>query len=325
MVLGILDEVPHNKEIIHIPHILDRIQLVGQAVLKLLIRILPVPFLQAFPAELLQIFPGRHPARDIILRQLGHAKFDLYRAAVRDLLCIVKCLQRIREQTLHLFRRLNVILAALIAHSIFVCQLLSRLDAQEDIVSLGVLSVGVVDVVCCDKLDPCLLGHLEKLLVHQRLIRQTVVLQLKEIIVFTENITVFKRSLFRLIVEPLDNIPLDLPGKTRAQGDDAAVILAQELFVHTRFIIISFHKAFGNNLHQIRISFIVLCQKDKMIISVVAARHFPVESGVWGHIDLAADDGIDPLPSGFSVEINNAVHHSVICDRSAVHAELFHS
>ena len=61
-----------------------------------------------------------------------------------------------------------------------------------------------------------------------------------------------------------------------------------------------------------------------MIIPVVSACHFPIESGIWRHIDLAAEDRLDTLCSRCPVKIDHAVHYSVIRDRSAVHAEFFH-
>ena len=57
VVLRILDEIPYDKEIIHISHVPDRIKLIAQAVLQLLGRLRSIPLLKPLPAELLQIFP----------------------------------------------------------------------------------------------------------------------------------------------------------------------------------------------------------------------------------------------------------------------------
>ena len=189
---------------------------------------------------------------------------------------------------------------------------------------LRVLRIGIVDVVGGYQRNPCLLGHLHKLLVHQRLIRYPVILKFQEIIVFTENIPVFKGCLFRLIVKPLHDISLDLPGKTGAQGNDPFMIFSEELLVHTRPVIISLHKAFRDDLHQIRIAFIVLRKKDKVIISVVTARHFPVKPGVGRHIYLAPEDRINSLFLRLTVKVNDTVHNAVICDCGTVHSQLFH-
>ena len=186
-----------------------------------------------------------------------------------------------------------------------------------------VLRIGIVDVVRGDKLDAGLLGHLEELLVHQRLIRQPVILQLEEIVILPEDIPVLKRSLLCLLIQSFHDIPLNFTCKTCAEGNDPSVILAQQLLVHPGPVIISFHKSFGDDLHQIGISFIVLRKKDEMIVSVIPACHLSVKPGIGRHIDLTAEDRVDPLLLRFPVEINDAVHHSVICDRGAVHPQLF--
>ena len=186
-----------------------------------------------------------------------------------------------------------------------------------------VLRIGIVDVVRGDKLDACLLGHLEELLVHQRLIRQPVILQFEIIVILAEDVSVLKCSLLRLFIQTFHDIPLDFSRKTCAEGNDPAVILAQQFLVHSGSVIISFHKSFGDDLHQISISFIVLRKKDEMIVSVISACHLSVKPGIRRHIDLTAEDRVDPLLLRFPVEIDDAVHHSVIRDRSAVHPQLF--
>ena len=101
------------------------------------------------------------------------------------------------------------------------------------------------------------------------------------------------------------------------------MVLAQKFFIHPGPVIISLDKAFRYDLHQIGIPFVILRQQHKMIIPVVTARHFPVKSGIRRHIDFTPQDRFDPLGARRSVEIDHTVHHTVICDRGAVHSQLF--
>ena len=66
-----------------------------------------------------------------------------------------------------------------------------------------IFGIGVVYVICGDKLDPCLLGHFQKLLVHKRLIRQSVILELEEIVVLAEDILYSRAVFFASSYSPL--------------------------------------------------------------------------------------------------------------------------
>ena len=109
---------------------------------------------------------------------------------------------------------------------------------------LGILRISIVDVIGNYQFNPGLLRHFKKLLVHQSLLRDAVILKLKEVIVFPENILILKGSLFGLVIKSLRDITLHLPGKTRAQCDDTLVVFSQKLFIYTRPVIVSLDKAF---------------------------------------------------------------------------------
>ena len=61
-----------------------------------------------------------------------------------------------------------------------------------------------------------------------------------------------------------------------------------------------------------------------MVIAVVAAGGLLVETGVGGHIDLAAENRLDALRPGRPVEIDDAKHGSVVCDGRRSHAQLLY-
>ena len=63
-------------------------------------------------------------------------------------------LQSVGEQGAHLLLGLAVILPALVAHTVLVRHLLAGLDAQQNVVGLLVLRVGIVDVVGGHQVDP---------------------------------------------------------------------------------------------------------------------------------------------------------------------------
>ena len=149
------------------------------------------------------------------------------------------------------------------------------------------------------------------------------VLQLQEEIALAEAVFVLSRNLLRLVDQPFLDIALYFTGQTRRQRDNPLMKLLQHFHIHTGSVIVSFRKPTADNLHQIGIARIILCQQHQMIISVLAAGQFPVKPGMRRHVNFTADDRIDPRRRGFLIEVNDAIHNAVIRDGGAVHPQFF--
>ena len=243
MILSVFNKVPHNEEVIYIPHVPDRIQLIRQSVLKLPGRF-SVTLLQSLITKLLKIFPGSQSVRHIILRQLRDPELDLHMAPVCDPLSVIQRLEGIWEELLHLLRRFHIILTALISHPVFIRELLPCLYTEQNIMRFRIFRIRVMDIISRHQLDPRLLGHFQKLLVHQCLVRDAMILQLEEIISLAEDILIFQGSLFRFVIKPLHDIALHFSRQAGAQRDNPLMIFSQKRFVHARLVIVSLHKAF---------------------------------------------------------------------------------
>ena len=315
--------VPHNKEIIHEPHVPDRLQFVGQSVFDLF-RDRMIALLDTLMAQLVQIGPGIIAVRNVEFRELSLAEGDRDIASLRDFLCVSDCLRHKAEQRGHLLGRLYIILAALVAHAVLVHDLLSCLDAEKNVVGINVLFVGVVAVICTDEREALLVMHTDKLPVHMLLFGNAVVLKFKEEIVLTENIPVLICRPPRAFIIAAGDGFRNLSREAGGQADDALVVFSKYLLVHAGLIIIAVCKAGGHNVCQVGIALIVLGQKDQMIVSVLARHIVPVKSAVRSHVDLAADDRTDPLGFALLIKINTAVHNTVVGDCTAVHAQLFY-
>ena len=125
----IVDKIPYDQEIIDVPHLLDDRKLIVKLRQKLLM-LVRVTSYQPLMTEFVQVSPRIIPLRHVKMRQLGHSKFNLHIAAVRDLLCVVNRLCRIRKQRAHLLLRFHKILPALITHAVFVGQFFSGLQTE---------------------------------------------------------------------------------------------------------------------------------------------------------------------------------------------------
>ena len=103
------------------------------------------------------------------------------------------------------------------------------------------------------------------------------------------------------------------------------MIFFQYRTIHTRLIIIPFCIPLRYNLHQITVSLIIFCQKHQMVITVISTGLFSVKPGTRCHINLTAQNRIDPFRSGCTIKINHTKHHTMISDRCTVHAQLFYA
>ncbi len=179
---GIIDEVPHDQEIVHIPHPPDHAQFVVQPLPKGLASVpgrgtgIAVALLHPLVTEPVQVTPGIIPFRHLIVRQFRDPELDLHLAAVRDPLGVLHRLPGIGEQALHLLLALHIILAALIAHPVLIGELLARLQAQKDIVGVRILCIGVVDIIGGHQGNVQFPAHLQQFRVHHALFRKPVVL-----------------------------------------------------------------------------------------------------------------------------------------------------
>ena len=323
VVSGVFDEIPHNQEIIHIPHGLNGPQLIVQPLPQLLCHRM-IPLLQPFMAELIQILPGSIALGHIIFRQLGNAELDLHMAAVGDLLGVFQSLRGIGKQLLHLLGGFYIVLSALIAHPVFVLKFFPGLDAQQNIVGRRVPGIRIVNVICGRQPDAGLLAHAHQLGVHQPLLRDPVVLKLQEKIPLSENLLISEGRLFCLFIKVPHQIPLNLPGQTGRESDEPLMVLPQQLQIHSGFIVKSLHKTPGDDLHEVGIALVVLRQKHQVIIAVVIPACLPVKPGAGGYIDLAAQNGIDPRLPGRFIKINAAIHHPVIRNGRTVHPQFLY-
>ena len=122
--------------------------------------------------QFVQIRPGIIPVRHRKVRQLRHTEFNLHMAPVGNLLGILNRLRGVREKCAHLLLGFDIILSALIAHTVLIC-----LETQQDIMRLPVLRIGIVHVVGGDKLNAKLLAKPHQAGIHRLLIRDSVILE----------------------------------------------------------------------------------------------------------------------------------------------------
>ncbi len=91
---GEMDEIPDNKEIIHISHIPNDIQLINKPFPQFPLIFWIAPF-HPIITKFIQITPGIISLRHIIPGKFGNTKLNLHIASLSNLMCIFDCLLRI--------------------------------------------------------------------------------------------------------------------------------------------------------------------------------------------------------------------------------------
>ena len=190
---------------------------------------------------------------------------------------------------------------------------------------IRIFCVRVVNIIRRHQLDAGFCREAHQLLIDHPLLRDAVILQFQEEIAFSENLLIPQCGLFSHLVLVPHHRTRHLTCKAGGKRDNALVILFQNLHVDTRLIVKSIDKARRNNLHQIGIARIIFRQQNQMVVPVLSAAGFAVETGTRRHVNLTAEDRLDALRAGFFIKIDTAEHDAVIGDRGAVHAKFFDS
>lgn len=105
-----------------------------------------------------------------------YAKLYLHITTVCNPLGILHGLPCIGEQSLHFLFALDIILSALVAHTILVRQLFARLQAQQNVMRDRILRIGIVHIVGGHQGNVQLPAHLDQFHIHGSLFRDAVIL-----------------------------------------------------------------------------------------------------------------------------------------------------
>ena len=188
---------------------------------------------------------------------------------------------------------------------------------------LLILRIGIVDIVRRHKRYIQLLAQAQQRRVDCALRGNPMILQLEKIVALAKTIFVFERSLFCLLIQPFCEQSWHLARKACGECNNSLMELFKDFHVHTRLIIISFRKSLAHNFHQIGVALVILCQQHQMMIALLPAADFLVKTRIGRDINLTPENRLDAVCLRFFIEVNNAVHHAMVCDCRTVHAKLF--
>ena len=197
----------------------------------------------------------------------------------------------------------------------------------------GVLTVDVVGVVRRDHRDREVLADLEQPVPDPLLDRQVVVHQLDEVVLLAEDVLELGRRRTGLGVVADAQPRLDLTRRAARGADQARGVLAEQLAVGARLVVVALHAGPAGEPEQVVHARRALRQQRHVGVGagpadVVVAAVVPpdalllVAAGVGCEVGLHADDRLDPGCGGLAVEVVGPEHVAVVGHRDAAHAEL---
>ena len=99
------------------------------------------------------------------------------------------------------------------------------------------------------------------------------------------------------------------------------MVPGQQFLVDSRFVVETLQEAVGHQLDQVAVSGRVFAQQDQVVVGLFPSRG-PFAGRSSCHVDLAADDGLDPVAVGSFVEAHGAEQVAVIGHGRCRHVEL---
>ena len=158
---------------------------------------------------------------------------------------------------------------------------------------------------------------------HLLLVRQAVALQLQIVAVLSEQPAHLQGVGLRPLVVPVEQPARDLPAQAGRQGNKSLAVGTQQIHVDAGLDIEALGEGHGHHVGEVAVSRLIPAQQHQVAGGTVQLVD-PVKAGAGSHIDLAADDGLDPRRLAGLIEVDNAVHHPVVGDGYRFLPQLLH-
>ena len=251
------------------------------------------------------------------------AEFKLHIAAIGDFLGILQGLLVPGEQGRHFRLTLDIELLGLELHPAGIVHGFLHLDAHEHILHGRILFADIVGIVGDHHGKTGLPSNSPQTAVDPRLLLQPVILHLQIKMIGAEHTCHPLCRLQCALIVILHELLGNLAGQAGRKGNQALMILLQQLMIHPGLAVKAVQIRLGHHVAQVLIAGHILTQQHQMVIVVVDAVD-PVSPASGGHIDLAANDRLNTRFLRRLIEVDDAVHCPVIGDGNGSLAQLLH-
>ena len=321
MLAGVVDEVPHDKEVTREVFPLNDRQLAIHPLAKFFGHLAVSP-LQTLVAELPEVIDVAHTVRGLEDGGMPLAKIQLQVAQPGDAGRSLQGFRIAGESPLHLLARLDVELAFGVAHAVGIADNFAGRDAQQHIVSLGVVGPQVMDVVGRYDAHADFVGQLGQQGHDPQLVFDAVVLNLDEEVVRPDQVAIELGHLSRFVAAVAEHQSRHLAGQAGGHDDQPLGMFGQDGLVDSRLVVETVEVGGRGQVQQVAEPVGVAGQQDQMVSLILDARDGFLDRAVARRdVGLVADDWLDAFGLAGTVEIDRAEQVTVVGQRDGRLAE----
>ena len=276
--------------------------------------------LQPFPADLLEVAVdgvafGNGELREGIV-DLG----QLERAALGELHGAVDDFGRVREELLHLAGGFDVELVGVELEALGIVDRGERLDAEQNVVRVGVVFAEVVAVVGGDERDVEVFFEAEEIGVDLLFELEALVLNFEEEVAAAEDVLVLRGSAARGLVVPFHQVLAELAGEAAGEADESCGVFGEIFLADARLAIEAVERGLRRDADEVAVALFVFGE-DEQVVVVVALR-LGAMVVLLADVELAAEDGLDAARLGGVEEVDGSVDVAVIGDGNGLLADV---
>ena len=186
---------------------------------------------------------------------------------------------------------------------------------------LRVVAVHVVEVVGRAQAQAEFFAEARQNTVDLGLPVDAMALHLEQEAVLAEDVAVRGHRLARAVDVTVDDPARSLTLQAAGQGDQSGRMLGQDLLVDAGLVVHPLHLTDGAQAHEVEVA-VVVGGKEREVIRVAVDAPLAHEPRARRHVDLAADDRLDPGVLASFVKVDRAIHHAVVGHPDRRHLEL---
>ena len=238
--LGVVNEIPHNQEVIHVTHAGDHAKFILQPLIGfVLLRRLRVQPLHAFPTDAIQHLVGCFPFRHGIMGQAGNAEFERNIASFRNLMGAIHRIRHGCEKPTHFCLAFHIQLTRFHPHAALIFQRFARLDAHQHFLCICVLLFQIVTVVGGYQRHIHLTGDLNQPGQNNLLIPDAMIHDFHKEMILAENLLHFPDVVSCALILLGQQQLRQVAGNTGGKGNQPLMMLADQFVIHAGLIVIA--------------------------------------------------------------------------------------
>jgi hypothetical protein len=222
----------------------------------------------------------------------------------------------VAELLAHLARGLHVEVVALELEPVGVGDLRPGLDAQQGVVGLGVLGVGVVRVVGDDRAQ-AELRRASRAAARCALLLDAVVLELDEEALGGVDVLEVAQDRRAPRLVALEQVLVDLGAEAAGEHDHALAVLGEQLLVDPRLVPVALEVGPGRQRDEVAVAGVVGGQRGEVVVALLAvgAAELLVAPRPDRLVELGAEDRLDARALPGPEEVDQPEQHPVVGDR----------